>query len=96
MQSKLYLVIGSQSKEPVSQSQYWLVYGEYSILDVGSWVIIANAINDNVSLIAHEYEQGKSEGFHSCDRPSNFIQIGFKSSIFQPVWHWNLMDTLEE
>ena len=35
-------------------------------------------------------EQGKSEGFDSCDRPSN--QIGFKSSIFQPVWPWNLMD----
>ena len=31
-------------------------------------------------------EQGKSEGFDSCDRPSNFTQIGFKSSIFQPVW----------
>ena len=33
-------------------------------------------------------EQGKSEGFDSCrgDRPSNLTQIGFKSSIFQPVW----------
>ena len=30
-------------------------------------------------------EQGKSEGFDSCDRPSNLTQIGFKSSIFQPV-----------
>ena len=29
-------------------------------------------------------KQGKSEGFHSCDRPSNLTQIGFKSSIFQP------------
>ena len=37
-------------------------------------------------------EQGKSEGFDSCDRPSNLTQIGFKSSIFQPVWPWNLMD----
>ena len=36
--------------------------------------------------------QGKSEGFDSCDRPSNLTQIGFKSSIFQPVWPWNLMD----
>ena len=26
------------------------------------------------------------------DRPSNLTQIGFKSSIFQPVWPWNLMD----
>ena len=29
-------------------------------------------------------EQGKSEGFDSCERPSNLTQIGFKSSIFQP------------
>ena len=43
-------------------------------------------------------KQGKSEGFDSCDRPSNLTQIGFKSSIFQPcdleIWlmtsknHW--------
>ena len=37
-------------------------------------------------------QQGKSEGFDSCDRPSNLTQIGLKSSIFQPVWPWNLMD----
>ena len=29
-------------------------------------------------------EQGKSEGFDSCDQPSNLTQIGFKSSIFHP------------
>ena len=40
--------------------------------------------------------QGKSEGFESCDRPSNLTQIGFKSSICQPVWPWNLMDDLEK
>ena len=34
--------------------------------------------------------QGKSEGFDSCDRPSNFTQIGFKLSIFHPVRPWNL------
>ena len=27
-------------------------------------------------------KQGKSEGFDSCDQPSNLTQIGFKSSIF--------------
>ena len=37
-------------------------------------------------------KQGKSEGFDSCDQPSNLTQIGFKSSIFQPVWPWNVMD----
>ena len=41
-------------------------------------------------------KQGKSEGFDSCDRPSNLTQNGFKSLIFQPVWHWNLMDDLEK
>ena len=33
-------------------------------------------------------KQGKSEGFNSCDRPSNCIQI----ADFSPVWPWNLMD----
>ena len=41
-------------------------------------------------------QQGKSEGFDSCDRPINLTQIGFKSSIFQPVWPWNLMDHLKK
>ena len=31
-------------------------------------------------------QQGKSEGFDCCDRPSNLAQIWSKSSIFQPVW----------
>ena len=41
-------------------------------------------------------KQGKSEGFYSCDRPSNLTQIGFKSSIFQPMWPLNLMDDLKK
>ena len=41
-------------------------------------------------------EQGKSEGFDSCDRPSNLTQIGFETSIFQPVWPQNLMDDPEK
>ena len=41
-------------------------------------------------------KQGKSEGFDSCDRPSNLTQIGFKSSIFQPVWPSSLTDDLEK
>ena len=40
--------------------------------------------------------QGKSEGFDSCDQPSNLTQIGLKSSINQPVWPWNLMNDLEK
>ena len=41
-------------------------------------------------------KQGKSEGFASCNWPSNFTRSGWKSSIFQPVWPWNLMDGLEK
>ena len=41
-------------------------------------------------------KQGKSEGFDSYDRPNNLTQIGFKSSILQPVWPWNLMDDLQK
>ena len=36
-------------------------------------------------------QQGKSEGFDSCDRPSNLVKILSKSSIFQPMWPWNLI-----
>ena len=45
-----------------------------------------------VNIYVKHNQQGKSEGFDSCDRPSNLTQIGFKSLIFQPVWPWNLMD----
>ena len=38
---------------------------------------------------AMEIKQDKSEGFDSCDWPSNLTQNGFKSSIFQPAWPWN-------
>ena len=41
-------------------------------------------------------KQGKSEVFDSSDRPSNLTQTGFKSSIFQLVWPWNLMVDLEK
>ena len=41
-------------------------------------------------------KQGKSEGFDSCDRPSNLAQMWSKSSIFQPVWPWNVMFDLEK
>ena len=45
--------------------------------------------------LTDDLEQGKSEGFDSCDRPSILTQTGFKSSIFHPVWPWNLMDDLK-
>ena len=46
--------------------------------------------------IAPKLEQGKSEGFDSCDRPSNLTQIGFETSIFQTVWPQNSMDDPEK
>ena len=41
-------------------------------------------------------EQDKSEGFDSRDQPSNLTQIGFESSIFQPVWPQSFMDDSEK
>ena len=51
-----------------------------------------------IELLGHSWKknQGKSEGFDSCDRPSNITQVGLKSSIFWPVWSWNLMDDLNK
>ena len=46
--------------------------------------------------MSYQFKQGKSEGFDSCDRPSNLAQIWSKSSIFQPVWPYNLMYDLEK
>ena len=43
-----------------------------------------------------EKEQSKSEGFDSCDRPSNLTQIGFKSLIFHPVWPKYSMDDFDK
>ena len=47
-------------------------------------------------IILHENKQGKSEGFDSCDQPSNLTQAWFKSLIFQPLRPWNLIDVLEK
>ena len=51
---------------------------------------------DSHRLWGINQKQDKSEGFDSCDRPSNLTQIGFQSSIFQPVWPWNFMDDLKK
>ena len=62
------------------------------------------------SICVRIKKQGKSEGFDSCDRPSNLTQIGFKLSIFQSgnawfgskwtiflaEWPWNLTDDLQK
>ena len=46
----------------------------------------------HLSIVA---KQGKSEGFDSCDRPSNLTQIQIQIADFSPVWPWNLMDEPE-
>ena len=48
-----------------------------------------------VKSIRKQVEQGKSEGFDSCHRPSNLTKIWLKS-ILPPVWTWNLMDDHEK
>ena len=55
-------------------------------------------ISENFMMIQwwEHSEQGKSEGFDSCDWPSNLVKIWSKSSIFQSVWPWNLMDDLKK
>ena len=66
------------------------IYDYYSIYIYTFQILyISNTIfYYNIVFQAHLYniviKQGKSEGFDSCDRPSNLIQIGFKSSIFCP------------
>ena len=47
-------------------------------------------------IILNEKKQGKSEGFDSCDQPSNLTQTWFKSLIFQPIWPRKFMDDLEK
>ena len=53
---------------------------------------MACLVKCGIKKIVIQYKQGKSEGFDGCDRSTNLTKIGFKSSIFQPVWPWNLMD----
>ena len=60
------------------------------LCDLDLWPLTLTFCLDITSVI------GKSEGFDSCDRPSNLTQNGFKSSIFQPVWPWKFMDDLEK
>ena len=52
-------------------------------------LLLIGLLGTNFSEIQIKIKQGKSEGFDSCDRPSNLTQIRFKSSIFQPLWPWN-------
>ena len=69
------------------------------------WIQTGNAQSGSNSTIfsavwpwnlADDLEQGKSEGFDSCDLPSNLAQILSKSLIFQPVCAWNLMHDLKQ
>ena len=66
---------------------------EFDIEVIFSYFFIFYSLSANQpSRMLKPWSQGKSEGFDKCDRPSNLTQIGFKSSKFQPMWPWNLMD----
>ena len=69
---------------------YWAVFSVLQGMGIGAQSLWKLKVCVGPSKT--EEKQGKSEGIDSCDRPSNLTQIGFKSSIFQPVWPWNLMD----
>ena len=65
-----------------------------------AWTSLVSLLIIPVNLMMIQWwehsEQGKSEGFDSCNGLTNLTPIGFKSSIFQPMWPWNLMDDLEK
>ena len=52
----------------------------FRIMYIPSSNVSHRTVNNLVILI----KQGKSEGFGSCDQPSNLTQIGLKSSIVRP------------
>ena len=54
------------------------------LIRVDKWGPDAYTIRWYTSLNHIKQKQGKSEGFDSCNRPSNLTQIGFKSSILGP------------
>ena len=58
-------------------------------------LMILKLVLFNCLIILHEYKQGKSEGFDSCDQPSNQFKL-YSNQIFQPIWPRNLMDDLEK
>ena len=80
----------------------WRHRAEYTRMLRASYCLPADNLRATCHQVASNLykplpkQPGKSEGFDSCDRPSNLTQIGFKSSIFQPVWPWNLTDDLEK
>ena len=84
----------AQIEQSIRMSQFcFILYLMYSLLINTPIPILTNLLMQLKQMV---YHQGKSEGFDSCDWPSNLAQIGFKSSIFQPVWPWNLMDDLKQ
>ena len=75
-----YIVIGTDHSTNILQDH-----------SVGSW---ANVLLYQSAIISGPIlkNMGQSKGFDGCDLSSNLTQIGFKSSINQPVWPWNLMN----
>ena len=60
----------------------WLVVWDSTLWSYKSYDLIKyRCVSINGLNYKVEKKQGKSEGFDSCDRPSNLTQIGFKLSI---------------
>ena len=89
-------------------SAFFIVNSEILFCLCRSWSLVIGSIKNKqvwnprifcifLAKVGHiRWKQGKSEGFESCDRPSNLAQIWSNSSIFQPLWPWNLMYDLEK
>ena len=69
-----------------------LMHWSYCSLALNHWYYVLSEFASKVKQ--YPFEQGKSEGFDSCDQPSNLTQIGLKWSIFCPgdleIWWMTL------
>ena len=74
------------------QVRYYLGSPEYNREHIQCFIAVIHVLVDR---------HGKSEGFDSCERPSNLTQVGFKSPIFTARvilkfngWHWKTIGHL--
>ena len=63
---------------PMSRAEVEWLFSTMKRVVVYQWIL------KRTKYLRLLYQQGKSDGFDSCDRPSDLTQIGFKSSIFRP------------
>ena len=66
---------GHHARTELSHTKPW---HQVDIMPVNNYLVLV------FGSVAMAKEQGKSEGFHSCDRRSNLTQIGFNRRFFNP------------